>query len=136
MKGLGVILFCVLAMASAQSWHGGRPGGFPGGGRPGGRPGGFPSVTAPPASCRRWCETPENAFYCCESRYEPEAPVGTKILDCPKVRDTCPPVRFLAVEQPVPCSSDYKCGGLDKCCFDRCLGQHVCKPPSFYEFFA
>ncbi|XP_063611457.1 uncharacterized protein LOC134785106 [Penaeus indicus] len=125
MKGLGVILFCVLAVASAQRRHGGFHGGFPGG---------FPSGTAPPATCRRWCETPENAFYCCEHAREPERPVGTKPLNCPRVRDTCPPIRTLQEQGPVPCSSDFRCGGFDKCCFDRCLGQHVCKPPSFYNF--
>ncbi|XP_063611454.1 uncharacterized protein LOC134785101 [Penaeus indicus] len=158
MKGIGVILCCVLAVVSA---HGGRPGGFPGGvpggfpggvpggfpggapggfpggvpgGFPGGVPGGFPSATAPPATCRRWCRTPEQQAYCCETAFEPEAPVGTKPLNCPRVRDTCPPVRF-GGQPPVTCSSDYKCGGLDKCCFDRCLGEHVCKPPSFYNQF-
>ncbi|XP_027208052.2 PE-PGRS family protein PE_PGRS3-like [Penaeus vannamei] len=185
MKGLSVILCCVLALVSANGkgnqqgnkrffqggfpgGHGGFPGGvgggfpggvgggfpggvgggfpggvgggFPGGigggfpgGIGGGFPGGFPSATAPPATCRRWCRTPEQQVYCCESAFEPEAPVGTKPLDCPQVRPTCPPTRFGG--QPVTCSSDYKCGGLDKCCFDRCLAEHVCKPPSFYSQF-
>ncbi|XP_069973486.1 uncharacterized protein [Penaeus vannamei] len=112
-NGLGVILCCVLAVVPAH--------------------GGFPGATAPPATCRRWCLTPEHQSYCCETVFEPEAPVGTKPLDCPQVRPTCPPTRFGGA--PVTCSSDFKCGGLDKCCFDRCLGEHVCKPPSFYSQF-
>ncbi|XP_063611450.1 uncharacterized protein LOC134785097 [Penaeus indicus] len=124
MKGLGIILCLVLAVVSVH------------GGSVGVGPIGFPSATAPPATCRRWCRTPEDAVYCCEDKYEPEAPVGTKPLDCPDVRDTCPPVRTLQEQGPVRCSSDFKCGGFDKCCFDRCLGEHVCKPPSFYSFFS
>ncbi|XP_063602395.1 uncharacterized protein LOC134778534 isoform X1 [Penaeus indicus] len=82
-----------------------------------------------PSECRYWCKTPEGQAYCCETVHEPETPVGTKPLDCPQVRPTCP--RFHG--PPTTCSNDYKCAGLDKCCFDRCLGEHVCKPPSFFN---
>ncbi|XP_037772699.1 whey acidic protein-like, partial [Penaeus monodon] len=82
-----------------------------------------------PSECRYWCKTPEGQAYCCETVHEPETPVGTKPLNCPQVRPTCP--RFHG--PPNTCSNDYKCAGLDKCCFDRCLGEHVCKPPSFFQ---
>ncbi|XP_037772611.1 uncharacterized protein LOC119568230 [Penaeus monodon] len=86
-------------------------------------------ISNSPSECRYWCKTPEGQAYCCETVHEPETPVGTKPLDCPQVRPTCP--RFHG--PPNTCSNDYKCAGLDKCCFDRCLGEHVCKPPSFFN---
>ncbi|XP_063602531.1 keratin, type I cytoskeletal 9-like [Penaeus indicus] len=162
MKGVSVaILCCVLAAASANDnrgsnrffnggfgsgfgggFGGGFPGtggfqgggfpgvgGFPGGGFPGGIGGGFPGSQGS-SQCRYWCRNPENQVYCCETDLEPEGPVGTKPLDCPVVRPTCPfNVRGL---RPITCSNDYKCGGVDKCCYDRCLQEHVCKPPSFF----
>ncbi|KAG7170696.1 putative crustin-like antimicrobial peptide 12 [Homarus americanus] len=43
---------------------------------------------------------------------------------CPKVRPNCP-----RLGPPVPCTHDFDCANAaDKCCFDRCLEQHVCKP--------
>nr|QOL09955.1 type IIa crustin cruIIa-1 [Penaeus vannamei] len=107
-------------------FQGGGIGGFPGG------VGGFPGagISQGSSGCRYWCRNPENQVYCCETDLEPEGPVGTKPLDCPLVRPTCPvSVRGL---RPITCSNDYKCGGVDKCCFDRCLQEHVCKPPSFF----
>ncbi|XP_063615092.1 uncharacterized protein LOC134788159 [Penaeus indicus] len=62
----------------------------------------------------------EDQAYCCETVHEPETPVCTKPLNCPQVRPTCQ--RFHG--SPTTCSNDYKCVGLDKCCFDRCLGEH------------
>ncbi|XP_042865726.1 small cysteine and glycine repeat-containing protein 2-like [Penaeus japonicus] len=113
---------------------GGVPGGFPGG-FPGGVPGGVPgSFPGQPAICRNWCLTPEKQAYCCETVFEPEGPVGTKPNNCPLVRPTCPETRF-QVQPPINCSNDFKCAGFDKCCYDRCLKQHVCKPPSFYQQF-
>ncbi|XP_027208050.2 uncharacterized protein [Penaeus vannamei] len=115
--------------------HGGgiHGGGIHGGGIHGGFHGGSGIIGAGisngPSECRYWCKTPEGQAYCCETVHEPETPVGTKPLDCPQVRPTCP--RFHG--PPTTCSNDYKCAGLDKCCFDRCLGEHVCKPPSFFN---
>ncbi|XP_037772780.1 small cysteine and glycine repeat-containing protein 2-like [Penaeus monodon] len=160
MKGVSVvILCCVLAAASANNgrgsnrfftggfggglnsgFGGGFGGGFPGAGgfQGGGFPGGFGGIGGFPGAgisqgssqCRYWCRNPENQVYCCETDLEPEGPVGTKPLDCPIVRPTCPvSVRGL---RPITCSNDYRCGGVDKCCYDRCLQEHVCKPPSFF----
>ncbi|XP_068230683.1 ATP-dependent RNA helicase glh-2-like [Palaemon carinicauda] len=78
-------------------------------------------------TCRRWCRTPEGQAYCCESNNEPETLPFVKPGQCPPVRPQCPPVRSFA--PPQTCSNDSKCGGVDKCCFDRCLEEHVCKPP-------
>ncbi|XP_063602414.1 probable glycoprotein hormone G-protein coupled receptor [Penaeus indicus] len=104
-------------------------GGFPGGGGFGG--GGFPGGGLQ-AQCRYWCRTPEGQAYCCEGAQQPQRPVGTKFGQCPPVRPTCPQTRF---GPPQTCSNDYNCAGRDKCCFDRCLGEHVCKPPSSFGFF-
>ncbi|XP_063611456.1 uncharacterized protein LOC134785105 [Penaeus indicus] len=150
MKGVKLVLLCCLLVAvSGQrggrrrqgrffqggGFHGGFPGGgvFPGGGFPGG---GFPGGSFPgssfPAQCRYWCRTPEGQAYCCEGAQQPQRPVGTKFGRCPPVRPTCPQTRF---GPPQTCSNDYNCAGRDKCCFDRCLGEHVCKPPSSFGFF-
>ncbi|XP_064115801.1 uncharacterized protein LOC135221831 [Macrobrachium nipponense] len=92
--------------------------------------GGIGAVRPPsiPSDCRYWCRTPQGQAYCCESAHEPQSLVGVvKPGFCPPVRPLCPPVRnFLP---PAPCSNDGACGGVDKCCFDTCLQQHVCKPP-------
>ncbi|XP_042882152.1 keratin, type I cytoskeletal 10-like [Penaeus japonicus] len=113
--------------------HGGgvHGGGIHGGGIHGG--GGIigGGIATGPSECRYWCKTPEDQAYCCETAQEPESPVGTKFLECPDVRPTCP--QGLRAGPPVPCSNDYKCAGFDKCCYDRCLQQHVCKPPSIFS---
>ncbi|XP_068227551.1 elastin-like [Palaemon carinicauda] len=77
-------------------------------------------------TCRRWCRTPEKQVYCCEQNHEPETLPIVKPGQCPPVRPQCPPVRS---GPPQTCSNDSKCFGVDKCCFDRCLEEHVCKPP-------
>lgn len=90
-----------------------------------------PAPVAPASTCRYWCQTPEGQFYCCENINQPQSFAGiVKPGICPAVRPVCPQVRnFLP---PTPCSSDGGCGGNDKCCFDRCLNQHVCKFPSHF----
>ncbi|XP_068230644.1 ATP-dependent RNA helicase glh-2-like [Palaemon carinicauda] len=102
---------------------GGNPG-FGGGGFGGGGLGGFGGASQ---TCRRWCRTPEGQAYCCESNNEPDTIPFVKPGQCPPVRPQCPPVRSFA--PPQTCSNDSKCGGVDKCCYDRCLEEHVCKPP-------
>ena len=82
-----------------------------------------------PASCRYWCRTPLNQFYCCEDTSQTPSQPGLKPGFCPPVRPECPPTRF---GPPQTCSHDYACFGVDKCCYDTCLQQHVCKPPQGY----
>ncbi|XP_066986800.1 ATP-dependent RNA helicase glh-2-like isoform X1 [Macrobrachium rosenbergii] len=98
-------------------------GGFGGGINPG-FGGGFGGVSN---TCRRWCRTPEGQAYCCETNNEPDTIPFVKPGVCPPVRPQCPPVRSFT--PPQTCSNDSKCGGVDKCCYDRCLEEHVCKPP-------
>ncbi|XP_050726115.1 antileukoproteinase-like [Eriocheir sinensis] len=84
---------------------------------------------APPASCSHWCRTPENQVYCCKEGNEPiPERIVVKPGRCPPVRPVCPPVRNFG-GPPAHCSSDSDCSSYDKCCFDRCLSEHVCKPP-------
>ncbi|XP_042892210.1 galectin-3-like [Penaeus japonicus] len=109
----------------------GQGGHFPGqGGHFPGQGGNYPGQT----SCTYWCRTPENQYYCCDrgnNQGQGNYP-GTKPGYCPAVRDVCPPTRF-GVNRPTPCAHDSQCIGFsDKCCFDRCLGEHVCKPASSY----
>lgn len=98
----------------------------------GGLFGGFPSPVAPPSTCRHWCRTPQNQAYCCEDAREVPSPVGVKPGRCPPVRPVCPPTR--SFQPPATCSNDGRCGGFDKCCFDTCLQEHVCKPPFGFGF--
>ncbi|XP_042883940.1 glycine-rich cell wall structural protein 1-like [Penaeus japonicus] len=85
------------------------------------------SPVAPPSACRYWCRTPEGQAYCCENISQPQSAAGVvKPGFCPPVRPVCPLRSF---QPPFTCSNDGACGGIDKCCFDRCLGEHVCKPP-------
>ncbi|XP_064100946.1 keratin, type I cytoskeletal 14-like [Macrobrachium nipponense] len=106
-----------------QGFGGGFNQGFGGGINPG-FGGGFGGLSQ---TCRRWCRTPEGQAYCCESNNEPDTLPFVKPGVCPPVRPQCPPVRNFA--PPQTCSNDSKCGGVDKCCYDRCLEEHVCKPP-------
>merc|ERR1712142_108248 len=90
---------------------------------------GFAPV-APPSSCRYWCRTPEGQAYCCENVNQPQSAAGVvKPGRCPPVRPVCPTRSF---QPPFTCSNDGACGGFDKCCFDRCLGEHTCKAPLGY----
>lgn len=82
---------------------------------------------APPSSCRFWCKNPQGQAYCCENAHQAETPVFTKAGLCPPVRPSCPPTRSFG--PPNTCSNDGACGGVDKCCFDTCLQEHICKPP-------
>ncbi|KAK3869253.1 hypothetical protein Pcinc_025430 [Petrolisthes cinctipes] len=78
------------------------------------------------SGCRYWCDTPEGQYYCCENINTPQTFVGVvKPGFCPPVRPVCP----RNFRPPQSCSNDGGCGGVDKCCFDRCLSRHVCKPP-------
>ncbi|XP_064116424.1 PE-PGRS family protein PE_PGRS16-like [Macrobrachium nipponense] len=80
------------------------------------------------STCRYWCRTPQGQVYCCENANQPQSFVGiVKPGQCPPVRPACPPFRSFG--PPITCSSDGACGGIDKCCYDVCLEEHVCKPP-------
>ncbi|XP_076031027.1 uncharacterized protein LOC143019218 [Oratosquilla oratoria] len=90
-----------------------------------------PPVVPSSSGCRYWCKTPEGAAYCCENVNQPADPIATQIVkpgQCPPVRPVCPRV----FGPPITCSNDGACSGVDKCCFDRCLGEHVCKAPLGY----
>ncbi|XP_076040758.1 uncharacterized protein LOC143025114 [Oratosquilla oratoria] len=89
---------------------------------------GPPPHSRPGATCRYWCKTPEGQAYCCDIGNRPPGPVTVKPGFCPPVRPVCPPVRSFP-GPPITCSNDGSCGGADKCCFDRCLKEHVCKAP-------
>ncbi|XP_045136931.1 acanthoscurrin-2-like [Portunus trituberculatus] len=89
---------------------------------------GFPSPVAPPSTCRYWCKTPKGQAYCCEDSNQAPSFAGVvKPGVCPAVRPVCPNTR--SFQPPATCSNDGGCGGYDKCCFDTCLQEHVCKPP-------
>ncbi|XP_063841531.1 acanthoscurrin-1-like [Scylla paramamosain] len=89
---------------------------------------GFPSPVAPPSTCRYWCKTPQGQAYCCEDSSQAPSFAGVvKPGVCPPVRPVCPNTR--SFQPPATCSNDGGCGGYDKCCFDTCLQEHVCKPP-------
>ncbi|CAL4190975.1 unnamed protein product [Meganyctiphanes norvegica] len=78
------------------------------------------------ANCRYWCRNSQNQYYCCESSSQIITTPTVKPGSCPAVRPDCPPTRHFI--GPVTCSNDGSCGGTDKCCYDTCLEQHICKP--------
>ena len=84
-------------------------------------------VVHPESPCRYWCKTPEDELYCCETLKDPQLAVGSKPGNCPSMRDGCTRVVGL---MPFVCSSDGACFGEEKCCYDRCLDRHICKPPA------
>ncbi|XP_076050560.1 uncharacterized protein LOC143031063 [Oratosquilla oratoria] len=54
-------------------------------------------------------------------------PIQVKPGFCPPKQLFCRPIRIFRL--PAICSHDGNCGRAKKCCFDRCLKQHVCKHP-------
>ena len=76
--------------------------------------------------CRFWCKSPENEIYCCEKVEKPQANSG-KPGKCPSIRYNCTRLNKLTIK-PFLCSSDMVCHGKEKCCYDRCLKHHICKP--------
>merc|ERR1712106_1190468 len=106
-----------------HGFGGGRPVVQPGFG--GGNQGFGGQVTG---GCRYWCRTPQGQAYCCENSNQAASLPFTKPGQCPPVRPSCPPTRNFG-RPPQTCSNDSRCPGVDKCCFDTCLQEHVCKPP-------
>merc|ERR1712002_274288 len=137
MKGIQILFISCLAAAAFGEEAAGESsssntragGGSSGGGAAGFNPG-IGGIRPPPrpASCRYWCRTPQGQAYCCEDGARPPSVVTVKPGRCPPVRPTCPPVRNFG-GPPQTCSNDGSCAGYDKCCFDTCLQEHVCKPP-------
>merc|ERR1719341_1532136 len=109
-----------------QGSFGGQHGGFGGG-----------QVRPQTATCRYWCKTPEGANYCCESNNKaPKPDFGSQVVkpgSCPIVRAECP-IRSGGFQPPRDCSKSGDCPGADRCCYDRCLQQHVCKAPVYNNF--
>merc|ERR1719315_114390 len=99
--------------------QGGFGGGFAHNGGFGGKPG------ARPAQCRNWCKTPEGQAYCCETNNQPITPDSHRGGQCPPVRDVCPVRGFGG--PPQGCSKHGDCVHGNRCCYDRCLQEHVCK---------
>ncbi|XP_069993245.1 uncharacterized protein [Penaeus vannamei] len=121
---------------SSGSFGGGLvSGGFGGGGfgNAGFGSGGFGGLSGGygggSSSCRYWCRTPLNQYYCCGNTGQSSNLVAVHRGRCPQVRPYCPGTRD---GPPRPCSNDGDCSWLDKCCYDTCLGQHVCKPAQNY----
>lgn len=96
--------------------------------------GGAGASAARPATCRYWCRTPEGKAYCCENANQaPKPDIASQVVkagQCPPVRAECP-LRIFG-GPPEPCSKHGDCNGIDRCCFDRCLNEHVCKAPQGY----
>merc|ERR1711887_25015 len=92
----------------------------------GGTPPGFGGPVT--GGCRYWCRTPQGQTYCCENANQAATVPFLKPGRCPPVRPSCPPTRNF-FGPPQTCSNDGRCPGVDKCCFDTCLQEHVCKPP-------
>jgi len=103
------------------------------------------ALVASSLGCSYWCKTPEGSVYCCqEGASNPNAPINSgggfggfghigsrddardvHPGNCPIVRRQCPNTRFGL--PPRKCAYDGACLKSEKCCFDRCLNEHVCK---------
>ncbi|CAL4171739.1 unnamed protein product [Meganyctiphanes norvegica] len=124
--GLGNLLGGITSSINRPTGGGFGGGGFGGGGFGGGNIGGGSS------GCRYFCQTPQRQYYCCE---QPGQSLGgggggfnsVKPGQCPPVRPQCPPTR--GFRPPSQCSSDSRCPGREKCCYDTCLRHQTCKPP-------
>jgi len=112
---------------------GGFQGGFPGGVGVGGitpippnipvnvvNPGTGAVVGTPIQQCARFCRQPNGQYGCCNSAAESHPG------ECPVPRPSCPPVRNFGVG-PQACNIDIDCPFPNKCCWDTCLTQKVCK---------
>merc|ERR1711973_593784 len=83
------------------------------------------------SSCTYWCQNfGGDGYYCCDDQNNNNNR-NEKRGSCPRVRDFCT-VASPGSGPPEPCyGNDYNCPGSDKCCYDRCLNQEVCKPAQY-----
>ncbi|XP_027213323.2 uncharacterized protein [Penaeus vannamei] len=88
-----------------------------------------PPLPLPSNNCRQWCRGKyPRQFYCCEDNSKPVTIPINKPGSCPPTRPVCPRFYTPPPVGPQTCGDDSKCPGYDKCCFDICLEEHVCKP--------
>jgi len=85
----------------------------------------YPGPGPAPSNCRYWCKTPEGQAYCCEGNNQPLINDEFRPGFCPPVRKECPTRIFAG--PPQTCSKHGDCSLTNRCCFDRCLEEHVCK---------
>ncbi|XP_076050994.1 uncharacterized protein LOC143031263 [Oratosquilla oratoria] len=114
-----VLLCCVLVLVSADLLPNGvGQGGGHGVGHGIGHGGG----------CMIWCRTPLGVPFCCKRPGQANPLPRVKAGICPPVPPVCPPTRSQGSSQP--CTHDEKCRGSEKCCYDTCSQEHVCKLPN------
>merc|ERR1739840_12750 len=82
-------------------------------------------VPASGSVCQFWCNR-GGQYVCCENSQQAH-PGG-----CPVPRPQCPPVRAGLGQGPQPCNLDIDCPFQNKCCYDTCLSDRVCKPALYY----
>merc|ERR1739842_146368 len=78
-------------------------------------------VPASVSVCQFWCNR-GGQYVCCENSQQ--AHPGR----CPVPRPQCPPVRLGLGQGPQTCNLDIDCPIQNKCCYDTCLKDRVCKP--------
>merc|ERR1712121_344147 len=81
-------------------------------------------VPASGSVCQFWCNR-GGRYVCCENSQQ--AHPGR----CPIPRPQCPPVRA-GFQGPQPCNLDIDCPFQNKCCYDTCLNDRVCKPALYF----
>ncbi|CAL4178572.1 unnamed protein product [Meganyctiphanes norvegica] len=81
-------------------------------------------VPASGSVCQFWCNR-GGKYVCCENSQQ--AHPGR----CPVPRPQCPPVRS-GFQGPQSCNLDIDCPFQNKCCYDTCLNDRVCKPAQYY----
>ncbi|CAL4181924.1 unnamed protein product [Meganyctiphanes norvegica] len=81
--------------------------------------------------CARWCKDDQGRAYCCHDGRDTVGNSEVHHGHCPPIRKVCPATRF---QSPQVCSDDGECAYSSKCCFDKCLDHHTCKPaqPPFH----
>merc|ERR1712121_549010 len=81
-------------------------------------------VPASGSVCQFWCNR-GGRYVCCENSQQVHP--GR----CPVPRHQCPPVRA-GFQGPRPCNLDIDCPFQNKCCYDTCLNDRVCKPALYF----